>query len=260
MGFFRADNRSFLFVKNSDVTSMLQSKAARQEEPARARPAELLQSRSSAISMEYQPSSEELSVLKKIDTIRYDNRTQENTLKILSEPEKKVMQRLLSSSTVVQFKGKDGKDHYSIPKSIYDRFLMRKKPVSKEEPHNFIVPKVTKEPEDENVAELQSKGIIVLQTEAEASKVSLLLEQSIRHGQVLGTRSFSKNREFYILLRSYFDRYAQSILKKLRERSYRVSDIAKELNISEDGARGILCILAENGDVMEKKREVFQIA
>ena len=191
MGFFKTDNRAFLFVKNSDVTRMLQGNAARQDEPTKPRSAEPLQSRASAISREYQPSSEELSVLKKIDTIRYENRTQENTLKILSEPEKKVMQRLLSSSTVVQFKGKDGKDHYSIPKCIYDRFLMRKKPISKEEPHNFIVPKAPKEPQDENVSELQSKGIIVLQTEAEASKVSLLLEQSIRHGQVLGTRSFS---------------------------------------------------------------------
>ena len=259
VGFFKTENRSFLFVKNSDITSMLQGNT-RQEEPVKPKPAETFAARPSALAAPYQPSSEELSVLKKIDTIRYENRTQENTLKILNDSERRIFQRLVQNSSVVPFKGKDGKDHYSIPKGIYDRFLMRKKPVVKEEPYNFVVPKAPSEPEDENMAELQNKGFIVLQTEAEASKVSLLLEQSIRHGQVLGTRSFSKNREFYILLRSYFDRYAQSILKRLRERSYRVSEIAKELEISEDGARGILCILAENGDVMEKKKEVFQIA
>jgi uncharacterized protein YaaQ len=259
VGFFKTENRTFLFAKNSDITSMLQGNT-RQEEPVRPKPAEAPAPRASVVGVQYQPSPDELSVLKKIDTIRYENRTLENTMKILNDSEKRVFQRLVAKSSVVPFKGKDGKEHYSIPKGIYDRFLMRKKPVAKEEPYNFVVPKAQAAPEDENVAELQNKGFIVLQTEAEASRVSLLLEQSIRHGQVLGTRSFSKNREFYILLRSYFDRYAQSILKKLREESYRVSDLARELEMSEDGARGILCILAENGDVMEKKKEVFQIA
>ena len=259
VGFFKAENRSFLFLKNSDIVSMLQGPAKSDETAKAQKPAAPFPT-SPSVAMQYQPSPEELGVLRKMDTIRYENRTAENTLKILNESEKKVFQRLITNGAVARFKGKDGKDHYSIPKNIYDRFLMRKKPLDKEEPYNFIVPKVPKNPEDENIVELQKNGFLVLQTEAEASKVSLLLEQSIRHGQVLGTRSFSKNREFYILMRSYFDKHAQSILKMLREKSYRVSDIAKELEMSEDGARGILCILAENGDVMEKKKEVFCIA
>jgi hypothetical protein len=258
VGFFKADNRSFLFAKNSDIISMLQAGLPKGE--VLPRPMQRESSPAPRQRAQYQPSSEELGLLKKLDTVRYESRTQDRISGMLNDNEKMVLQRLIESSTVVKFRGKDGKDHYSIPKSIYDSFLMRKKPLAKEEPYNFVVPKTTKLPEDEDVAELQSNGYVVLQTEAEASRVSLLLEQSIRHGQVLGTRSFSKNREFYIMLRSYFDRYAQGILKKLRERSYRVADIAKELGLSEDGARGILCILAENGDVMEKKREVFQIA
>lgn len=258
VGFFKAENKSFLFLKNSDIVNMLQGQP-RQEESKPARQAAGFSP--SSVSEQYQPAQDELSVLRKLDTIRYENRTQDNILKILSEPEKKVFQKLIANSAVGMFKGKDGKDHYSIPKSIYDRFLMRKRPPAKEEPYNFIVPKAAVPSEqDDNISQLHKKGFLVLPTEAEASKVSLLLEQSIRHGQVLGTRSFSKNREFYILSRTYFDKYAQSILRKLREKSYRLPDMAKELDIDEDGARGILCILAESGDVMERKRELFSIA
>jgi hypothetical protein len=249
--FFGTSDKTFVFAKKSDIGNMLMG-APKADEPIRLR---------NEAPRGYAPSAEELSVLKKIDTLRYENRTQENTYRILNESERRVLQSLIAHGAVSQFKGKAGKDLYSIPKGIYDNFLMRKKPAARAEPYNNVTPQVSsKDPRDENVVELEKNGFLVLQTEAEASKVSLLLEQSIRHGQVLGTRSFSKNREFYIMLRSYFDRYAQSLLKKLREKSSRVQDLAKELNINEDGARAILYILAENGDVMEKKKETFTIA
>ena len=258
VGFFKAENKSFLFLKNSDIVSMLQG----QPKPEEAKPSKQAVSFAPvSVAGQYEPSQEELSVLRKLDTIRYENRTQDSILKILNESERKTFQKLIANSAVGKFKGKDGKDHYSIPKSIYDRFLMRKRPPAKEEPYNFVVPRAAPQSgQDESIADLQKNGFLVLQTEAEASKVSLLLEQSIRHGQVLGTRSFSKNREFYILSRTYFDKYAQSILKKLRERSYKLADISKELGMDEEGARGILCILSESGDVMERKKELFSIA
>ena len=90
---------------------------------------------------------------------------------------KEDLQRLVQNSSVVRFKGKDGKDHYSIPKGIYDRFLMRKKPVVKEEP-KLRRAQGPDGAEDDNIADLQNKGFIVLQTEAEASKVSLLLSRA----------------------------------------------------------------------------------
>ena len=108
------------------------------------------------------------------------------------------------------------------------------------------------------VLSLEKNGFLVLQTEAEAGRVSLILETSIRHGQILGTRAF--NKKFYIVRRTYFDKNSGGILKKLRENSYKVADLADELKIDEDGARAILYLLSENGDVSEKKRDTFTIA
>ena len=60
--------------------------------------------------------------------------------------------------------------------------------------------------------------------------------------------------------RAYFDKNSAGILKKLREGDYKVADLAQELKIDEDGTRAILYLLSENGDVSEKKRDIFTIA
>ena len=46
----------------------------------------------------------------------------------------------------------------------------------------------------------------------------------------------------------------------IRSGSNRVSEIAKEVGISEDAARAILYLLSENGDVSEKRKDYFVIA
>ena len=252
--FFRMQNNAFLFAKKSDVAGLLMGSTQKeQRQPAQ----EHGLWHSDAGLSKQEPSSEEISVLKKIDTVRYENRTQENTFRILNESEKKVLQALMSEGFLAKFKGKDGREHFSIPKNIYDKFLMRKKPVAKGEPYNFVVPASSKQPEDEGTALLEKNGFVVIQTEAEAGRVSLALEQSIRHGQVLGTRAF--NKKFYIVLRQYLDRYSPQILKRLRDRDYKVADLAKELQTEEEGIRAILYLLSENGDVSEKRRDIFTI-
>jgi hypothetical protein len=216
---------------------------------------------------------EHIVVLKKIDTLRYDNRTPENVSKLLNEQEKRILQRLVADKSVNIFK-KNSKETYSISKDIYDRFLMRKKPAVPSQPtqpaqrpqpavqkyasNQRLTPAPGADLNDEGVLSLEKNGFLVLQTEAEAGRVSFTLENSIRHGQVLGTRAF--NKKFYIVRRAYFDKNSAGILKKLREKSYRASDLAKELSMEEDGARAILYLLSENGDVSEKKRDTFTIA
>lgn len=265
ISFLKADARSYVIAKSSDVAKMMLGQY-RQDADQQSGPEASRQQTTQQPAQLSAPSQEEISVLRKIDMIRYENRTQENTMKILDEQEKRVFQRLIANGTVKKFKGKEGKDLYSISKMIYDRFVMRKPQAAGAQERAASQPRVQPAvksaagPEDQDISELQKNGYLVLQTEAEASRVSLLLEQSIRHGQVLGTRSFNKNREFYILLRSYFDMHAQGMLRKLREKGYRVQDLAKELGISEEGARGVLYLLAESGDVMEKKKELFVIA
>lgn len=273
--FFKMNDNSFLVAKKSDITNMIIGKNQPMPAPAPSRPSSPApQPQRTAPSGEMP--EESIAVLKKIDTLRFENRTPENVSKLLDDQEKRVLQRLMASKSVNIFK-KNNKDLYSISKSVYDRFLMRQAanavPIRTEtaQPAKPLPPasKYISSPRpspaqrdeslnDDSVKSLEKNGFLVLQTEAEAGRVSLLLEQSIRHGQILGTRAF--NKKFYIVRRTYFDKNSAGILKKLREEPYRVSELAKTLSIDEDGARAILYLLSENGDVSERKRDTFAIA
>ncbi len=259
VSFFRGKGGSFIFAKNSDVAMMLGGEQAAQVE---ARPEQRMQ---------LQVTGQDVEVLKKMDTLRYDDRTVDNVNRLLSEQERRVLQMMVLSGFVGKFR-KGNKELYSISKQVYDRYLMRKRPVqaSAQQAGAPFKPsfkagvtaaaRQQQKGQDEDVSSLEREGFVVLPTEAEASRVSLLLEHSIRTGQVLGTRSFSKDREFYIVMRGYFDRHGSAMLKKLREKDYRVADLSRELGMDENGARAVLYLLAESGDVMERRRDMFTLA
>jgi antitoxin component of MazEF toxin-antitoxin module len=242
--FFKFNDTSFLFAKKSDVTNLIVGGVAKKESARTYSSPEL--------------SAEEINVLKKLDTLRYQMRNKERVEGLLNSNEKGVLQQLIKKRAVVPFKDQKSKTElYSISKSVYDRFLMRKK-----QPEAQVIAQPvrlgSRDAQNENVRILESKGFIVLQSEAEASSLSLALEESIRQGLVLGTRSFSK--KFYILLRSFFDKHSSRILKALRDGESRIGEISSEVGVEEDGARAILYLLAESGDVSEKRRDVFELA
>lgn len=249
--FFRYNISSFLFAKKSDIVTLLSRKG---EVPTR------------------RFSPEELGVLKKLDTLRYSDRTEENVEKKLSEAEMPVLKSLLGRKAVELFKSKKsgGILVYSIPKDVYDNFLMRKKP---QRPAQYEARQPAQEPGaqraafqalkesmpgNENVKKMEEQGFVVLPTEAEASSLSLALEESIRQGLVLGTRAF--NKKFYIVLRQFFDQYSGKVVECMRSGKSRTGEIAESAGLSEDAARAILYLLAENGDVSERRKDQFELA
>ncbi len=271
LDYFKYNDKSFLIAKKADIVGMLTGAQAKGSEKA-------VQERQEAI--EYtragtpaQLSKEEISVLKKLDTLRYNQRTVENVARIMNKGENSTLQLLLKRKAVSLF-SKDGKTVYSIPRDIYNDFLMRKK-VAEEpktpakeasakqqaEPYRRLrtdrpISNPNNAPE---INELEGKGYLVLQSEAEAARVSLMLEDSIRHGQVLGTRSFG-NKKFFIVTRQFLDRHIPAIFKMLREGTKKTSEIAGNEKIEDDAARAILYVLAENGDITEKKKDLFAVA
>ncbi len=250
--FFRYNVSSFLFAKKSDIAKLL---SRRNEVPAG------------------RFSTEELDVLKKLDTFRYGDRTEENVKKKLSDVELPVLKSLISKKAVELYQSKKSSvPVYSIQREVYDNFLMRKKPQQQQSaqyrvqqsaqqtPVQHAAFQAIKEsiPGNANVKKLEEQGFIVLPTEAEASSLSLALEESIRQGLVLGTRAF--NKKFYIVLRSFFDRYSGKIIESLSGGKDRIDEISTAIGISEDAARAILYLLAENGDVSERRKDQFELA
>jgi bifunctional DNA-binding transcriptional regulator/antitoxin component of YhaV-PrlF toxin-antitoxin module len=252
--FIEFNSNAFLVSRKSDILNMImQGKAINTavQEPAAAKG----------------PSGLEIQVLKKIDTLRYNDRTKENVAKLLNVQEKEILVQMVKKDYLKPFKSKQGIEVYSISKSIYDNFLMRKTQAQKpakndaleelhKEVHSYNVK--SKDPNDEYIKTLSKDGYIVLLSESEASRVSMLLEQSIRHGEILGTRAF--NKKFYIVLRDYLNIYSPAIIKELKEGPSKAEEIARKAKVDVDGAKAILYLLAESGEIIEKKKDLFAIA
>ncbi len=232
------------------------------------------------------PTEEELGVLKKLDGLRYNVRTPENISKELSEKETRVLNSLLKNGYVsIQKSKKDNVSRYSIPDYIYNTYLMRKKPgQAAQSAQSMPVERMTPPPAQQPAARqpqqretkadmkemislrntgeygdrLEKKGYLVVNTETEASGISMTLEASIRQGYVIGVRAF--NKKYYIVLRSFVYSNLPRVLALINERAMKVDDISRETGIEGDGVRAILYIASENGDVTELKRDFFRIA
>jgi len=249
LDFFKFGEKSFIVAKKEDVAAMLSRGISKNDETNKGL------------------SQDEINVLKKLDTLRYNERSKEKVEEMLDDAEKKILNNLIKKKVVKLFSKDNNEELYSISKNIYDKFLLRKKKQAEEKNvkeavnEDEVEKKMGSELEEkygienEYVKKLEEKGYIVLQTEAEAASLSIALEESIKQGIVLGTRAF--NKKFYILLRQFFDRYAPQILKALSGGGMKVDDIARRLGIDEDATRGILYLLAESGDVSEKKKDLF---
>ncbi len=208
-------------------------------------------------------SQEELAVLKKIDTIRYNDRTKERLKKLLDIDERKILVRLIKKKYVSAFK-KQGETEfkYGIAKSIYNKFLMR---TGQQTATQQASQQTRTEPrkweqklgsDTSYVDLLESNGYIVIPNQIEATNVSKSLEASIRGGMVVGIRAF--NRKYYIALKSFVAKNAPKIMKLIQQRARPVEEISKETDIDEEGARAVLYILSESGEVAEVKRDVFR--
>jgi transcription initiation factor IIE alpha subunit len=225
----------------------------------------------------------ELELLKKLDTMRYNERTKEKVDAILTVGERAILSKLMERKFVTLYR-KDPKDQYKygIAKSIYERFLMGKRvlqkaaepapaprtqpapaPVQQMAPPRKLdkaaVKRWEQNVEGGYIEDLETKGYVVLKNEAEAASASAALEDSIKQGLVIGTRAFDKR--FYIGLRGFINKNGPKIMKVLeRGKSVDAETIAAEVGIDVDAVKTILYILAEKGDVTEVRREIFRMA
>ncbi len=269
--FFKYKSKYFIFAKKSDITDLLVRTYQNDKQKGGI-------------------STGELEVLKKLDTIRYNYRDMENIKSKLSKEDIDILNQLVNKKIVVPLTNKEGITLYSISKDIYDKYLLRNKNLAsgnyqekngpekesiKEKPasleskakiltsRNQPAAKLDTKNEiiDESqkfIDELRAKGYIVVDTESEATNLSIALEDSIRQGLVVGTRSF--NKKFYIALKSFIVNNSTKVLPLMKDEAKSIDDISKETGIDDDGVRTILYILSENGEVTELRRDIFKMA
>lgn len=216
-------------------------------------------------------SDEELAILRKLDTIRYGNRTKAQLRQILNENERKILQGLIKKGYVEPYKKAGEQEYkYGIKKSVYNQFLFGKRSQQPQQPQQQ---KAQQQPQKQTpqprkwemdlgkgtstIELLETNGYLVISNQAEAAKVSTELEASIRNGQVVGTRAF--NKKYYITLKAYVNANASKVMSAIGPKGASVQDISKATGVEEDGVRVILYMLAESGDATEVKRDFFKL-
>jgi bifunctional DNA-binding transcriptional regulator/antitoxin component of YhaV-PrlF toxin-antitoxin module len=261
------DEKSFIFMTLSDISERVKGKDAQPQQKVEITPVPAVH-----LAAQSSPnlSADELSILRKLDTIKYANRTMEKVDVLLNDAEKQLLQKLLDRKVVSLYrKQNEAEAKYGISPSAY-MLIMRKKILPQRQQQKDTIKTAAKdtvpaqpkkwektlEQGNTNVQQLETRGFVVLSNEVDAANVSAAVEESIRRGLVVGTRAF--NKKYYIALKSYVLKNASRILPMISSRSLPVQDIAKGTGMEEDGIRSILYILAETGEVSETRRDYFK--
>ncbi len=260
--FLKSGDRQFILAKKSDLVALLTGQPQKAQAAASAppqRPAPPI-------------TQEELAVLRKLDTIRYGERTKTKLKSAFNAGERKVIVELIKKKYVEPFK-KAGETEfkYGISKRIYNAYLFGKregaKPAAQAPAPAAPPPQQPQQPKrwERQITQgpggylnaLEANGFLVVENQAEASTISAELEESIRRGLVIGTRAF--NKKYYITLKSFVNKNAMKIVDALGSKATKVSDVSKATGIDEEGIRAILYMMAEQGEVTETRKDIFKV-
>jgi bifunctional DNA-binding transcriptional regulator/antitoxin component of YhaV-PrlF toxin-antitoxin module len=180
-------------------------------------------------------SNDEFSVLKKIGAMRHYDRTINNVEKALSEGERITFVSMLKKKILFKCK-KENRELVGIDKPFFSLITEQRS-----EDHPLIT-------------SLFADGFAVVEDASAVSFLTNELMRTERSGDVRGVRGFDK--KFYIVTSVKMGELTPKIEKALdSERS--LSDVASIIGVSEELCKAAIEVLKEDGDVIEKKKDVF---
>lgn len=186
---------------------------------------------------------EEREILKKLTSVKFENRTPAHVAKNFSEKEKQVLTNMEKKGYLNVFRGGKYKETgvYSISDRIFQLMNEPQKPASS-----------TSNPSE--LRELFKKGHMILEGTQQAYQISEILRKERKNNDVFGVKGF--DNKYYIVTREYFTEMVFKIKNTLKG-EMTTSAIAKACKTEEQGCRAVLLLMAEKGDALEKKKDVF---
>jgi len=206
------------------------------------------------------PTEEEIIVLRKLQSVKFSDRTPENVMKLLSENEKTVLRSVEKKGFANVFKGNKYKDGvYNISDKVFPLLKeaqpettgQNKKQEAVQKTDQQRPPAVCKDP---LCSILMKQGFLVIRDTREARDLSEKLKTDMKSGLVVGIKGF--DGVFYVVTKEYFAKASKSILDVLKENSD-LETIARNTKLETDGVRAVIHHLAESGDVIEKKKGIY---
>ena len=216
----------------------------------------------------------EKAVLRKLLSIRFEKRTPAYVKEELTPEELEVLSGLEGKGLVNVFRGSKYKDGvYNIKDSIYPHLSGNEgekartpEPGSPERENAGPVPAAQRgggpvaaraAPSagySDSFSLLTSRGYLIVLDKNEARSLSERLNTEMKSGAVLGVKGF--DGKFYIVTRSYFNSALAAIGPIFKDEMDGPS-IASAAKLDPEGCMAVLRLMAENGEIIEKKRGVF---
>jgi hypothetical protein len=194
-------------------------------------------------------SEAERAVLLKLLSIKFEKRVPAYVSKVMSEGEMTVLKELERKGMINVFKGTKYKDGvYNIRDSIYP--LLSSAP--RAQPTRTPAQQV--QTPNDLLAILKRQGFIVLGDRNEARALSETLSQDMKSGAATGVKGF--DGRFYIVTKSYLIGAQTAIAAALKE-DMDAPSIAAAAKLDPEGCMAVLRLMAEAGDLIEKKKGVF---
>lgn len=186
----------------------------------------------------------EIAVLRKLLSIRFEKRTPAYVEKALTEAERLVLKGLERKGMVNVFTGKKYADGvYNIRDSVYPLLKGTKQEA----------PKEIEGPKDDSPS-LMNRGFLTLKDKNEAFRLSQQLSAEMKRGDIIGIKGF--DNRFYVVTKDYLAR-SQSAISAILKEGMDVQSIAQAARMDLEGCAAVLRLMAENGDIIEKKKGVF---
>lgn len=193
-----------------------------------------------------QMSEKELAILKKLLSIRFENRTPDHVSKSFSDSEQEVLKTLEQKKFVNLFKGRKYVNGvYNVPDSTYS-LVQKNDAQTKSTPVPII--------QQSAIVALKSQGFVIFTDKREALALSEKLSNEMRSGDVVGVKGF--DGKFYVVTRECLTVIRSKIISVLKK-EMDVQSIAAATKTDIDGCTAVLRLMAESGDLVEKKKGIF---
>ena len=194
-------------------------------------------------------------------TIRFENRTPAHVKEVFKPEELAVLKELEKKGFVSVFYGTKYKNTgvYNIDDKIYP--LLKAGATGQNQNVSQISSPTSASFHPQAIqrsfmSEILKRGYALVSSNGEAQNISDEMRK-LPKGEVIGVKGF--DGKFYVATKQYFTKISELIQKNLKG-SMTVLAIAAACKTEEDGCRSVLRIMADNGDVLEKKKDSFCLA
>ncbi|RLG19941.1 hypothetical protein DRN67_01320 [Candidatus Micrarchaeota archaeon] len=205
----------------------------------------------------------ELGVVRKLESVKFSERTPRRISELLSSAEKRVLDGLVENGIIKLFRSvKYREGVYNIPKRIYElaravKGEKREKMEKAEEKKQERKPAAVDSDDPEQI--LEQRGYLIVERERDVKAISDRLYRKVKNGEIMGVRGFDKR--FYLARKGFYSALSERIERAMKgKKAQSVREIAEQAKVKEDECAVVLNLMREEGEVLEKKKGVYQLA